>query len=94
MHGAAWRPFKYSLEMHGAAWSLMEPHCRLQILLEPHRDFEDDLEIRLGMCSCMNWKIYWVGDCSWCDWRTKLPSEELLGKVVGLSNVFANHAKR
>ena len=27
--GAVWKPFKLSLEMHGVAWSRMEPPCVL-----------------------------------------------------------------
>ena len=36
--GAAWRPYKLSREMHRAAWSCMEPPCKLQILLNPNGD--------------------------------------------------------
>ena len=36
--GAICRPFKLGLEMHGAAWSRMEPSSKLQILQEPYAD--------------------------------------------------------
>ena len=37
-HMDNWRPFKLSLEMHGASWSRMEAPCIFQIVKEPYED--------------------------------------------------------
>ena len=36
--GAVCKPFKLGLETHEAAWSRMEPSCKLQILQKPYAE--------------------------------------------------------